>query len=116
MNEEEYVYDINILQILTQEHIDEELNVLESIYVDDLIINYDNPVSLNITIYSNEDDNHLDCDKRLLCITFTVELPSTYPDLNSPKINLCSPRRLTKEQIDQLNSSIYYDYHVECKK
>ncbi|CAF1013283.1 unnamed protein product [Adineta steineri] len=86
---------------------DEELNVLKSIYLDDLIINYDNPISLNIIIDSNGDENDLDREKRLLCITFIAELPSTYPDLNSPKITLCRPRGLTDEQINELNSLIY---------
>ncbi|CAF1096273.1 unnamed protein product [Adineta steineri] len=99
MDEEEYVYDINRLQILTQEHRNEELNVLKSIYLDDLIINYDIPISLNIIIYPNGDENDLDRDKRLLCITFIAELPSTYPDLNSLKITLCRPRGVTDEQI-----------------
>jgi len=85
---------------------DEELNVLKSIYLDDLIINYDNPTSINITIYSNGDENDLDRDKRLLCITFIAELPSTYPDIDSPKITLCRSRGLTDEQLNELNISI----------
>ncbi|CAF3681636.1 unnamed protein product [Adineta steineri] len=107
MDKEEYVYDINIFQILTQEHIDEELNVLTSIYLDDLIVNYDNPISLNITIYSNGDENDLDRDKRLLCITFIVELSPRYSGLNSPKRTLCRLRGLKDEQINELNSLIY---------
>ncbi|CAF1417046.1 unnamed protein product [Adineta steineri] len=107
MDKEEYVYDINIFQILTQEHNDEELNVLISIYLQDLIINYDNPISLNITIDSNGDENDLDRDKPLLCITFIAELPSTYPHLNSPKITLCCLRGLTDEQINELIFLIY---------
>ncbi|CAF0846545.1 unnamed protein product [Adineta steineri] len=71
------------------------------------IINYDNPISLNITIYSNGDENDLDHDKRLLCIAFIAELSSTYRDLNSPKITLCRLRGLTDEQINELDSLIY---------
>jgi hypothetical protein len=86
---------------------DEELSVLKSIYLDDLTINYNNPISINITIYSNGDENDLDRDKRLLCLTFIAELPSTYPDLDSPKITLCRSRGLTDEQLNELNSLIY---------
>jgi len=86
---------------------DEELIVLKSIYLDDLIIiNNDNQTSINITIYSNGDENDLDRDKRLLCITFIAELPSTYPDIDSPKITLCRSRGLTDEQLNELNISI----------
>ncbi|CAF0759012.1 unnamed protein product [Adineta steineri] len=76
---------------------DEELNILISIYLDGLIINYDNPISLNTTIYSNGDENELDHDKRLLCIALIAKLSSTYRDLNSPKITLCRPRGLIDE-------------------
>ncbi|CAF1348600.1 unnamed protein product [Adineta steineri] len=89
------------------EYRDEELNILISIYLDDLIINHDNPISLNVTIYSNGDENDLDRDKRLLCTTFIAELPSTYPNLNSLKITLCRPRGLIDEQINGLNSLRY---------
>jgi len=85
---------------------DEELSVLKSIYLDDLIINDDNPISINITIYSNGDENDLDREKRLLFVTFIAELPSTYPDMDSPKITLYRPRGLTDEQLNELNSSI----------
>ncbi|CAF1068250.1 unnamed protein product [Adineta steineri] len=55
----------------------------------------------------NGDENDLDRDKRLLCITFIVEFQSTYPYLVSPKITLCHPPGLTDEQINELNSFIY---------
>jgi hypothetical protein len=85
---------------------DEELGVLKSIYLDDLIINNENSTSITITIYSHGDENDLDRDKRLLCVTFTAELPSTYPDIDSPKIILSRSRGLTDEQLNELNSSI----------
>jgi hypothetical protein len=86
---------------------DEELSVLKSIYLDDLIINNDdNQTSITITIYSNGDENDLDRDKRLLCITFIAELPSTYPDIDLPKITLCRNRGLTDKQLNEINSSI----------
>lgn len=86
---------------------DEELAVLKSIYVDDLIINHDQPTSFSIKIYSNGDENDdFDSDKRLLHVTFTAELPSTYPDIDSPKITLCRSRGLKDEQLNELNSLI----------
>lgn len=85
---------------------EEELNVLKSIYFDELIINDDNPTTITITIYSNGDENDLDRDKRLLYVTVIAELPSTYPDFDSPKIILCRSRGLTDEQLNELHSSI----------
>ncbi|CAF4739857.1 unnamed protein product [Rotaria sp. Silwood1] len=85
---------------------DEELTVLKSIYLDDLIINYDKETSICITIHSNGDENDFDPDKRFLCITLIAQLPSTYPDIDSPKITLCRSRGLTDKQLDELNSSI----------
>ncbi|CAF1138946.1 unnamed protein product [Rotaria sordida] len=85
---------------------DEELTVLKSIYLDDLIINNDQETSISITIYSNGDENDFDPDKRLLFITLIAELPSTYPDIDSPKITLCRSRGLTDQQLDELNSLI----------
>lgn len=87
-------------------YMDEELSVLKSIYLDDLIINNDNQTSVSIVIYSDGDENDLDRDKRLLHITFLAELPSTYPDIDSPKITLCRSRGLTDEQLNELNSLI----------
>ena len=85
---------------------DEELSVLKSIYLDDLIINYDKQTTITITIYSDGDVNDLDRDKRLLRVTLIAELPSTYPDIDSPKIILCRSRGLTDEQLNELNSEI----------
>ncbi|CAF2542905.1 unnamed protein product [Rotaria sp. Silwood2] len=85
---------------------DEEITVLKSIYLDDLIINNDKKTSISITIYSNGDENDFDPDKRLLWVTLIAELPSTYPDIDSPKIILCRSRGLTDQQLDELNSSI----------
>ncbi|CAF0910532.1 unnamed protein product [Adineta ricciae] len=85
---------------------DEELSVLKSIYLEDLEIDSGDPTTITITIFSNGDENDLDQDKRLLRITFVAELPSTYPDTDSPKITLCRSRGLTDEQLDELNSSI----------
>ena len=85
---------------------DEELSVLKSIYFDELIINDSNPTTITITIHSNGDENDLDRDKRLLYVTLIAELPSTYPDVDSPKITLCRSRGLTDEQLNELHSSI----------
>jgi hypothetical protein len=85
---------------------DEELSVLKSIFLDDLTINYNQQTSINITIYSDGDENDLDRDKRLLHVTLIAELPSTYPDIDSPKITLCRSRGLTDDQLNELNSSI----------
>ncbi|UJR10012.1 hypothetical protein I4U23_014235 [Adineta vaga] len=91
---------------VAQDYMDEELSVLQSIYLDDIIINSGDPTTINITIYSNGDENDLNQDRRLLCITLIADLPSTYPDIDSPKITLCRSRGLTDEQLDELNSSI----------
>jgi hypothetical protein len=85
---------------------DEELSVLKSIYLDDLIINYDKQTTIAITIYSDGAENDLDRDKRLLRVTLIAELPPTYPDIDSPKITLCRSRGLTDEQLNELNSEI----------
>ena len=85
---------------------EEELSVLKSIYLNDLTINHGEQTSVSITIYSNGDENDLDRDKRLLCVTLTAELPTTYPHSDSPKITFCRCRGLKDEQLDELNSSI----------
>jgi len=89
---------------------DEELCVLTSIYSDDLNVTYDKdtsrPISIRITIFSNGDENDLDHEKRLLCVTLIADLPESYPDLASPIITLCRSRGLTDAQLDKLNSSI----------
>ena len=85
---------------------DEELSVLKSIYLDDLLVSCDQPTTITITIYSDGDENDLDRDKRLLWVTFVAELPSTYPDNAPPKVSLCRSRGLTDEQLADLNSAI----------
>ena len=86
---------------------DEELNVLKSIYLDELTISVGPPTSISITIHSNGDENDLDRDKRFLCITLLADLPLTYPEHDAPKISLCRSRGLTDEQLHDLNSSIF---------
>jgi len=90
---------------------DEELCVLMSIYFDELLITYTNDnnknraKSIKITIYSNGDENDIDNEKRLLCVTFNSELSSNYPN-ESPLISLSQPRGLTDQQIDILYKTI----------
>ncbi|CAF1472436.1 unnamed protein product [Adineta steineri] len=76
-------------------------------HIKQIVISLEHPIFLNITIYSNGDENELDHDKHLLCIILIAELPSIYPDLNSRKITLYRLRGLTDEQINKLNSLIY---------
>lgn len=86
---------------------DEEIDVLKSIYLDDLIIDHDdNQTKITITIYSHGEENEIDLDKRLLCITFIAQLPMTYPHCDSPKITLCRSRGLTDAQLNELNELI----------
>jgi hypothetical protein len=85
---------------------DEELSVLKSIYVDDLHVTIDPTTTISMTIYANGDENDLDYDKRLLCITFTAELPSTYPEHHSPRLTLTHSRGLTDEQLSHLHGSL----------
>lgn len=85
---------------------EEELIVLKSIYLDELLVSDDSPTTVTITIYSNGDENDPDREKRLLCVTFVADLPVTYPDTDPPKITLCRSRGLTDEQLAELNSAI----------
>jgi len=86
---------------------DEEIQVLQSIFLDDLTINQVNDRTIiTITIYSHGEENEIDLDKRLLCITFIAELPATYPEHSSPKITLCQSRGLTDEQLTELKELI----------
>ncbi|CAF0835575.1 unnamed protein product, partial [Didymodactylos carnosus] len=83
---------------------DEEVSVLQSIFFDDLDVTFDNdnhPVSIRLTIHSNGDENDVDNEKRLLCVTVTFSLPSGYP-IESPTVTLSKPRGLTDQQIDKL--------------
>ena len=85
---------------------DEELTVLKSIYLDELCIKTEPSTSITLIIYSNGDENDLDQYKRLLCVTFTAELPSTYPDVDSPKIILSRARGLSDEDLKNLTDSL----------
>ena len=85
---------------------EEELSVLKSIYLDELTITHGPTTTVGITIYSDGDENDLDREKRLLCVTFIAELPPTYPESEPPKWTLSRFRGLTDEQLTQLYASI----------
>lgn len=85
---------------------DEELSVLKSIYLDELTITYGPTTTVSITIYSDGDENDLDREKRLLCVTVVADLPPTYPESDVPKLTLSRFRGLTDDQLSDLYAAL----------
>lgn len=86
---------------------EEELIVLQSIYLDELSIeNRHGKTYLTMNIYANGDENESNREKRLFSITFNGELSENYPESESPKISLSRARGLTDEDLKDLHESI----------
>ncbi|CAG2194202.1 AO7 [Mytilus edulis] len=76
----------------------EELEVLESIYLDDIKVNkdeQDSPVSIQLQLHPATGD---ELDKRYVCMTLTLNLPQQYPD-EVPDIVITNPRGIAEEEL-----------------
>ncbi|CAG2196718.1 AO7 [Mytilus edulis] len=79
----------------------EELEVLESIYLDDIKVNkdeQDSPVSIQLQLHPATGD---ELDKRYVCMTLTLNLPQQYPD-EVPDIVITNPRGIAEEEVQSL--------------
>lgn len=79
----------------------EELEVLESIYLDDIKVSKDegnSPVSIQLQLHPATGD---ELDKRYVCMTLTLNLPQQYPD-EVPDIVITNPRGIAEEEVQSL--------------
>ncbi|KAK3084382.1 hypothetical protein FSP39_012603, partial [Pinctada imbricata] len=83
----------------------EELEVLESIYMDELFVERNecgHPKQISMQLHPATGD---EVDKKFVCITLVLDIPQQYPD-DLPEISLKNPRGLGEEQVISVKSSM----------
>ncbi|XP_054827389.1 E3 ubiquitin-protein ligase RNF25 [Eublepharis macularius] len=83
-----------------------EVEVLESIYLDELQVSKGNgrtvPWEICITLYPATAE---DQDSQYVCFTLVLSVPTQYPN-EVPKINIQNPRGLSDEQIQKISQTL----------
>ncbi|OWF56798.1 uncharacterized protein LOC110452394 [Mizuhopecten yessoensis] len=85
--------------------IQEELEVLESIYIDELEVdNNDNghPSSITVQLHPSTGE---DVHKKFVCMTLTLNVPVGYPN-ELPEILIRNPRGVGEEELESLHEAI----------
>ncbi|XP_068100246.1 E3 ubiquitin-protein ligase RNF25 [Hyperolius riggenbachi] len=80
----------------------QELQVLQSIYLDELEVSHDDRVTLRITLTPATAD---DAESQYVCLTLQLSLPPPYPDV-PPEISVSNPRGLCDEQIHCITDAL----------
>ncbi|KAM4608181.1 E3 ubiquitin-protein ligase RNF25 [Discoglossus pictus] len=85
-----------------EEALVQELQVLESIYLDELLISREETYALSITLHPATAD---DADSQYVRLTLQLSLPPQYP-AGVPEIKIKNPRGLCDEQINSITSTL----------
>lgn len=80
----------------------QELQVLQSIYLEELAIYRDDRVKLKITLHPATGD---DAESQYVCLTLHLSLPPQYPH-QPPDISVSNPRGLCDEQIHSITEML----------
>ncbi|XP_013379626.1 E3 ubiquitin-protein ligase RNF25 [Lingula anatina] len=92
--------DVNRPEFQRLQSIQEEVEVLESIYLDDLLVDHEHGISpcvISICLHPSTGDS---VEQKYVCLTLVMELSSKYPD-EAPKIMIKNPRGLADEEINR---------------
>ncbi|XP_071988133.1 E3 ubiquitin-protein ligase RNF25 isoform X2 [Engystomops pustulosus] len=76
----------------------QELEVLQSIYLDELEVSQEERLELRITLHPTTGEDH---ESQYVRLTLQLSLPPLYPD-EPPEISVTHPRGLCDEQIDSI--------------
>lgn len=94
--------DVDVLEI---SGIDEELEVLKSIYIEELNISLSErsrPEVISLRLHPSTGDEE---EKKYVCITLELELSQQYPH-EIPTINIKNPRGIGEEEVNRLQESL----------
>ncbi|XP_060081294.1 E3 ubiquitin-protein ligase RNF25-like [Ylistrum balloti] len=85
--------------------IHEELEVLESIYIDELEVDHDHkghPSSISLQLHPSTGE---DVHKKFVCMTLTLNVPIKYP-VELPEVLIRNPRGIGEEELESLHEAM----------